>query len=150
MVLNALFTNFEIMSKHFNSPIHFFYELPVSLRERTRLKQAIAKTLKAHGRSIESLNFVFCTDKRILEINKQYLQHDYYTDIISFELSHPSQPLVVEIYISVDRVKDNARQLHQSFIRELHRVIIHSVLHFCGYKDKKPKEQEEMRKAEDV
>ncbi len=149
MVLNALFTNFEIMNKHFNSPIHFFYELPVSLRQRTRLKQAIAKTLKSHGRPIESLNFVFCSDERILEINKQYLQHDYYTDIISFELSHPSQPLVGEIYISVDRVRDNAKQLKQSFTRELHRVIIHGVLHFCGFKDKTKKEQEEMRKAEE-
>lgn len=149
MVFCALFTNFEIMGSSTESKIYFFYEVPVSLRNRTRLKQAIGKLLKRYGRELESLNFVFCSDERVLEINKQYLQHNYFTDIISFELSNPRQPLQGEVYISVDRVRDNARQLGQSFTRELHRVIIHGVLHFCGFKDKLEAEAKRMRKAED-
>jgi rRNA maturation RNase YbeY len=98
---------------------------------------------------LESLNFVFCDDERVLDINKQFLQHDYYTDIISFELSKKSEPLLGEIYISVDRVRENARNLGQSFTRELHRVIIHGVLHFLGYKDKTSAESARMRKAEE-
>lgn len=131
------------------SKIYFFQEVPVSLRNRTLLKQAIAKLVKQSGRELESLNFVFCDDERVLDINKQFLQHDYYTDIISFELSEKSEPLQGEIYISVDRVRENARDLGQSFTRELHRVIIHGVLHFLGYKDKTSAEAARMRKAEE-
>ena len=131
------------------SKIYFFYEVPVSLRNRTLLKQAITQLLKKYGRDLESLNFVFCNDERVLEINKQFLQHDYYTDIISFELSRKSEPLQGEVYISVDRVRDNAQNLGQSFNRELHRVIIHGVLHFLGYKDKTTAEAARMRKAEE-
>lgn len=149
MVFCALFTNFEIMASATKSNIYFFYETPVSLRNRTKLKKAITQMLKKHNRETESLNFIFVTDKRLLEINQQYLQHDYYTDIISFELSIPSQPLVGEIYISIDRVKDNARQLKQTLTRELHRVIIHGVLHFCGYKDKSVAQAKKMREAEE-
>ncbi len=131
------------------SKIYFFQEVPVSLRNRTLLKQAITKLVKQNGRELESLNFVFCDDERVLDINKQFLQHDYYTDIISFELSKKSEPLQGEIYISVDRVRENARDLGQSFTRELHRVIIHGVLHFLGYKDKTSAEAARMRKAEE-
>jgi rRNA maturation RNase YbeY len=149
MVFSALFTNFEIMGFVSKSKIYFFQEVPVSLRNRTLLKQAITKLVKQSGRELESLNFVFCDDERVLDINKQFLQHDYYTDIISFELSKKSEPLLGEIYISVDRVRENARNLGQSFTRELHRVIIHGVLHFLGYKDKTSAESARMRKAEE-
>jgi rRNA maturation RNase YbeY len=149
MVFSALFTNFEIMGFASKSKIYFFQEVPVSLRNRTLLKQAITKLVKQNGRELESLNFVFCDDERVLDINKQFLQHDYYTDIISFELSKKSEPLQGEIYISVDRVRENARDLGQSFTRELHRVIIHGVLHFLGYKDKTTAEAARMRKAEE-
>ena len=149
MVFSALFTNFEIMGFASKSKIYFFHEVPLSLRNRTLLKQAITQLLKQYGRDLESLNFVFCNDERVLEINKQFLQHDYYTDIISFELSRKSEPLQGEVYISVDRVRDNAQNLGQSFNRELHRVIIHGVLHFLGYKDKTTAEAARMRKAEE-
>src|SRR5690606_32562044 len=102
MVFSALFTNFEIMGFASKSKIYFFQEVPVSLRNRNLLKQAITKLVKQSGRELESLNFVFCNDERVLDINKQFLQHDYYTDIISFELSRKSEPLQGEIYISVD------------------------------------------------
>lgn len=94
------------------------------------------------------LSYVFCTDEYLLTINRDFLQHDYYTDIITFELSEPGQPVMGEIYISIDRVRDNAKIHQESFQRELHRVIFHGALHLCGYRDKTKKEQEEMRRKE--
>ncbi|MBP7556799.1 MAG: rRNA maturation RNase YbeY [Chitinophagaceae bacterium] len=132
------------------SNICFFFETPVSLRNRTQLKEEIVRIFKRHGKKPGSLNFIFCTDKRLLEINRQYLQHDYYTDIITFELNAPGQPVEGEIYISIDRVKDNARQLGQPIYRELHRVIFHGVLHLSGFGDKTDAQEAEMRRQEDL
>jgi len=96
-----------------------------------------------------SLTFIFCSDEFLLDINKRFLKHDFYTDIITFELSKSVKAATEgEVYISVDRVKDNSKQLSTSFNDELHRVIIHGVLHLCGYKDKKKPEQAQMRSAE--
>ena len=151
MVLIALFTNFENMAsqqkKH--GLVYFFYETPVALKERTRLKAFIAGIFKKKKRAVNTINFIFCSDERILEINRQYLRHDYYTDIISFELSAPGEPVTGEIYISTDRVKDNAKQLGHSFTQELYRVIFHGILHFCGYKDKTAADSRKMRERED-
>lgn len=97
---------------------------------------------------LHSLNYVFCSDQRLLEINRQFLHHNYYTDIITFDLSE-GVSTHAEIYISVDRVKENARNLGVSFKSELHRVIFHGALHLCGYGDKDNKEMQEMRKIED-
>lgn len=131
------------------SKIYFFHEKAVTLKDRTRLKQFIEKVFKKEGRALESLNYIFCSDKRLLAINREYLQHDYYTDIISFELSPPQEPIIAEIYISIDRVRDNSSLLNQSFTRELHRVIFHGALHLCGYSDKTLKEEQKMREKED-
>jgi rRNA maturation RNase YbeY len=84
-----------------------------------------------------------------LEINKTYLSHNYHTDIITFDLSENTQDIQAEIYISIDRVRDNAKTLKTTVKEELHRVIFHGVLHLCGYKDKTKSSQAEMRKAED-
>jgi probable rRNA maturation factor len=129
--------------------ISFFYEIPLTLTERTRLKSFIQGIFKKEKRKLGSLNYIFCTDKRVLEINRQFLEHDYYTDIITFELSPPGFPVEAEIYISVDRVKDNARQIGTPYYMELHRVIFHGVLHLCGYKDKIPAQEKLMREKED-
>jgi rRNA maturation RNase YbeY len=99
--------------------------------------------------ALTSMDYVFCSDKALLDINKMHLQHDYYTDIITFNLAAPGQPVEGEIYISIDRVRDNAQDFDQSFRRELHRVIFHGALHLCGYKDKKPKDVRLMREMED-
>lgn len=98
---------------------------------------------------LASLNYIFCTDKRLLEINRQYLKHDFYTDIITFPLSAPKMPVEAEIYISIDRVRENAKTLDVSFKTELHRVIFHGALHLCGYGDKTKGEKEKMRGKED-
>ena len=121
-----------------------------TLKNRVALKSFIEKRVKKEGLSIESLNYVFCSDKYLLEINKQFLDHNYYTDIISFDLSEVSGQLIGEVYISVDRVKDNAKTHGASFTEELLRVIFHGALHFCGYKDKKPADAKKMRQMEDL
>ena len=98
---------------------------------------------------MDEIHYIFCSDDYLLEINRQYLQHDYYTDIITFGLSNPGQPINAEIYISVDRVKDNALEFKTSLKRELHRVIFHGALHLCGYKDKKKADAALMKKMEE-
>ena len=127
----------------------FFQEVKISLVNRTQLKKYIQSIFKKEGKELESINYIFCTDKAVLEINRQFLTHDFYTDIITFGLSEKGAPIQAEIYISIDRVKDNARQLGVSFKSELHRVIFHGVLHLCGYKDKSKKETGEMRGKEE-
>jgi len=125
----------------------FFQGIKVSLTNRNQLKKFIQSIFKKEGRELQSVNYIFCTDKAVLEINRQFLAHDFYTDIITFDLSE-SEAIQAEIYISVDRVKENAAKLGVSFKSELHRVIFHGVLHLCGYKDKKEGEIEEMRNKE--
>ena len=133
------------------SAIHFFFPAPVAgLRKRNALKSFLSKTAKNNKRPIESLNVIFCSDDYLLEINRSYLQHDYYTDIITFDLSSsPKSPITAELYISIDRVKDNARQMGTTIQRELHRVIFHGLLHLAGYKDKSPRDQKQMREKEE-
>ena len=121
----------------------------VSLANRTALKAFIERSLKKEGLRIEALQYIFCSDKFLLGINKSYLQHDYYTDIISFDLSETKGKLIGEVYISIDRVKENAKTHQTSLKEELIRVIFHGALHFCGYKDKKPADIKKMRAQED-
>ena len=116
--------------------IYFFFETPVNLKDRTGIKKLIASVFRKEGKKLGSLNYIFCTDKRLLKINQDFLKHDYYTDIITFELSPKGLPIEGEIYISVDRVKENAITEETSFKQELLRVILHGALHLCGYKDK--------------
>ncbi|NBT08218.1 MAG: rRNA maturation RNase YbeY [Chitinophagia bacterium] len=120
-----------------------------TLGNRLALKTFIEKSLKKEGMIIETLQYIFCSDKYLLGINKSYLQHDYYTDIISFDLSETKGRLIGEVYISIDRVKDNAKTHKTSLKEELLRVIFHGALHFCGYKDKKAADIKKMRAQED-
>jgi rRNA maturation RNase YbeY len=120
-----------------------------SLANRILLKSFIEKQLRKEGIAIEALQYVFCSDDYLLNINKQFLNHDYYTDIISFDLSEEKGVLIGDIYISVDRVKENAKTHGNKFVHELLRVIFHGALHFCGYKDKKPADAKLMRSMED-
>jgi len=122
----------------------------VTLANRVALKSFIEKRVKKEGFSIETLTYVFCSDKYLLKMNKDFLSHNYYTDIISFDLSETPGNLIGEVYISVDRVKDNAKTHGTSLKEELHRVIFHGALHFCGYKDKKPADTIKMRQMEDL
>jgi rRNA maturation RNase YbeY len=113
------------------------------------LREQITKLFKTHHIEEYELTFIFCTDDYLLGINRQHLKHDYYTDIITFDLSTDDQVRQAEIYISVDRVKDNSRALKNTFPEEMYRVIFHGVLHLCGYKDKSPSDIKKMRAAEE-
>lgn len=121
------------------------------LKDKRRLK---AYLLYLVGKYLEGvrkvdLQYVFCTDDYLLEINRKFLKHDTYTDIVTFDLSETEEVLSGEIYISVDRVSDNAQKFKVSYNQELHRVIFHGLLHLCGFLDKKPEDKEEMRRQED-
>jgi rRNA maturation RNase YbeY len=120
-----------------------------SLRSRTQLKAFINKQCLKEGVQIETLQYVFCSDKFLLDINKKYLNHNFYTDIISFDLSDQKGRLIGDVYISIDRVKENAKTGGNLYTHELLRVIFHGALHFCGYKDKKPADVKTMRAMED-
>ncbi|THU41935.1 rRNA maturation RNase YbeY [Niastella caeni] len=129
--------------------IQFHFLLPVSFTQRTLVKDVIRDLFKKEKTRLETLQYIFCSDEYLLEINKQHLQHNYYTDIITFDLSDKPNAVTGEIYISVDRVKDNAQTYKVPLKHELLRVIFHGALHLCGYKDKSEKDQALMRKAED-
>ena len=120
-----------------------------SLRSRTGLKTFINKQCLKEGVHIETLQYVFCSDTFLLDINKRFLNHNFYTDIISFDLSEQKGRLIGDVYISIDRVKENAKTEGNLYTHELLRVILHGALHFCGYKDKKPADQKTMRSMED-
>ena len=120
-----------------------------SLRYRTGLKTFIKKQCLKEGVQIETLQYVFCSDAFLLDINKRYLNHNFYTDIISFDLSDLKGQLIGDVYISIDRVKENAKTEGNLYTHELLRVIFHGALHFCGYKDKKPADAKQMRSMED-
>ena len=122
---------------------------PITLANRAELKIFLEKQLKKEGIKIEYLQYVFCSDNYLIGINKQFLNHDYYTDIISFDLSETKGELIGDIYISVDRVKENAKTHKTTQGNELLRVIFHGALHFCGYKDKKPADVKLMRSMEE-
>jgi rRNA maturation RNase YbeY len=131
------------------SKICFFsQDVKTSLVNRTRLKKYIESIFKKEGKKLEYLNCIFCTDKALLEMNRKYLKHDFYTDIITFDLSK-NGAVRAEIYISIDRIRENVLKLGISFKSELHRVIFHGVLHLCGYNDKTKAEMDKIRAQED-
>jgi probable rRNA maturation factor len=129
-----------------------FYEQEVKARlaKRRALSAYLDQLLKGRtGAKRVDLTYIFCTDAHLHGINLQFLAHDDYTDIITFDLSEREGEIIGEIYISVDRVRENAEKFKTTYDRELHRVIFHGALHLCGLRDKKPAEQKAMRAAED-
>jgi len=124
-------------------------DLGISLPGKTILKTLLTDLFHKEGRELAGLSIVFCSDDYLLELNRQFLQHDYYTDILTFLMSERGAPVEGELYISVDRVRDNARALGVPTLQELRRVIIHGSLHLCGYKDKLKKDQALIRQKED-
>ncbi len=132
-----------------NKKIAFFYQSKkFSFNNRNKLKTFIEFLFKKERKRLAGINIVFCTDDGLLQINRQFLQHDYYTDIITFPLSKNGESVEAEIYISIERVKENARAEGVSFETELHRVIFHGCLHLSGYNDKSSQQIKRMREAE--
>jgi rRNA maturation RNase YbeY len=130
--------------------IHFFFQnVSIRLSDRKKLKAFTNVIFQKEGKRLESLNYIFCSDKYLLKINQSYLGHDFYTDIITFNLSKLSKNIEGEVYISFDRVKENARKLKILPKQELLRVIFHGILHLCSYNDKTLVQQKKMRRKED-
>ena len=127
--------------------ISFFYETEFKLSKPKSWKEKIQKLVELEGFSIGEVNYIFCDDAYLLKINQDFLQHDYYTDVIGFQYSE-NGPLIGDIYISIERIEDNAQNNGVSFQNELSRVIIHGILHFMGYKDKTPEDELKMRERE--
>lgn len=112
-----------------------------------RIIEWVKQVASTYQKRVGNIAYFFCSDKRILEVNREYLQHDYYTDIITFDYCVGNR-LAGDLFISLDTVRTNAELFNQPYERELHRVIIHGVLHLCGINDKGPGEREIMEAAE--
>ena len=126
----------------------FFTGVKIVLSERKMLKVFIGEMLKIEKRKLISLSIIFCTDEYLLEVNRQYLEHDYYTDIITFDYSEQYK-ISGDIYIGIETVNSNATLLNSTYQSELKRVIIHGILHLCGFGDKTPVTEKIMHQKED-
>lgn len=124
-------------------------DIPFKLSNQARIKAWIKKVAVLEGRGIDTLSYIFCSDKYLLKINQKYLHHNTFTDIITFDLAEGDN-LDGEIYISIERVKANANNFQNAFNQELRRVMIHGVLHLCGYPDKTSIEKGTMRRKEEA
>ena len=130
--------------------ISFNFSSTISLESRKDLKNFISFIFKKEHKKCESLSIVFCSDDFLLDINKTYLHHNYFTDIITFNLSAPNSKFIDgEIYISVDTIRDNATKFLNTIKIELHRVIFHGVLHLCNYEDNSRLKKLQMTSRED-
>lgn len=130
--------------------IHFFEEdVTYKLKDKLKIKQWIKDAIAAEGYKLQELTYIFCSDAYLLKINQQYLHHDTYTDIITFDNSEYEGEIVGDIFISIPRIKENAVKFKVSEVDELHRVIIHGALHLLGYKDKTPADNKNMTQKED-
>ncbi|MCR5298503.1 MAG: rRNA maturation RNase YbeY [Paludibacteraceae bacterium] len=108
----------------------------------------IAEVAHLHGKKIGEVAYIFCSDEKILKVNRQYLQHDYYTDIITFDYTE-GDVLNGDIFISTETVRSNAESYGTTFEEELRRIVIHGILHLCGQEDKQPDDRREMTRQED-
>lgn len=128
--------------------INYNYELDFGLENEELFSEWIERVIQSEGKILGEISYIFCDDDYLLDINQQYLQHDTLTDIISFDYTE-GDVISGDIFISVDRVQDNADDFNTTFIEELKRVMIHGVLHYCGYKDKSESDEILMRTKED-
>ena len=125
------------------------HNVSLVLKDKLLLRTFLAGIFSQEGRSFEAISYIFCSDEYLLQMNIEYLKHNTYTDILTFTLSETSLPIISDIYISVERVSENASKLSIPFETELRRVMIHGVLHLCGYEDHTPELKKAMRDRED-
>ena len=128
--------------------INFHYETEFSLEDAEKYTNWIINIIKSEKAVLGNLSYIFCSDNYLLKLNQKYLKHNSFTDIITFDYSE-QKVISGEIYISIDRVRDNAVKFKEDFNRELLRVMAHGILHLLGYKDKSKNEKEEMSTKED-
>lgn len=130
--------------------VNFFEEdIRFKLKDKTKVKTWVKATIEAEGYKLQELNYIFCSDEYLLDINRQYLDHDTYTDIITFDNSEKEKVITGDIFISIDRIRENAKKFNSGELNELHRVIIHGALHLLGYKDKTAESKKLMTSKED-
>lgn len=131
-------------------PILFFKEkIKFRFTMQENIRHWIKKMIKKEGAALSNINFIFCSDSYLRKINKEYLKHDYFTDIITFDNSNSKKQVDGDIFISIDRININSKIYNASFNDELQRVIAHGVLHLLGYEDKNSADKKIMRKRED-
>jgi rRNA maturation RNase YbeY len=129
--------------------ISFNYETDVSLGNKDKLKQWLSAVIDSEGHKEGEINYIFCDDDYLLRLNKKFLNHDTLTDIISFDYTE-GKLINGDIYISVERVAENAREFNVPFTNELQRVMAHGILHYCGYNDKSEGQIRQMRVKENL
>lgn len=130
--------------------IRFFTEdITYNLPKKQATRQWLKQQAKLEGYDLGELNYIFCSDEYLLEVNREHLDHDYYTDIITFDNSEKEGKIDGDLFISIDRVTDNARQLNVPADTEIRRVLAHGLLHLCGYGDKSEEEATRMRRKEE-
>ena len=123
------------------SSIHFFVEdINFVLKNKRKIQKVLVILSEKEGKELGEISYIFCSDNYLLKINKKYLNADYFTDVITFDYCVGNK-ISGDIYISIERVKENSKIFSQSFFNEALRVILHGALHLCGYKDKKPKDE---------
>lgn len=137
----------KISGKYQNLISFYSEELDFQLADQHLFEDWLQQIAKSEGHEIESLSYIFCTDDFLLKKNQEYLDHNTLTDIITFQYS--DSPLSGDVFISIERVEENAKKYDVDFMHELKRVMAHGVLHLCGYKDKTDEEKKVMRKKED-
>ena len=129
---------------------NFNYEYDdFQLNNEALIERWLLSIAKAENKMIEEISYIFLDDERLLDVNRAYLEHDFYTDIITFPLHEEGQAIEADIFISIDRVKENADNFNSSFKTELLRVMAHGLLHLCGYNDVSKDDQTQMRKKEE-
>lgn len=132
-------------------PIYFFEEdISFKLERPRKTTTWLKSVIEDQNKHLDTINYIFCSDEYLLIVNQTYLKHNTYTDIITFNNSEDPAVISGDIFISIDRVKDNARQLAISFDSELHRVLVHGILHLVGYNDKTPRQKVTMRNKENA
>jgi probable rRNA maturation factor len=130
--------------------VNFFTEdLNYTLKQKTRIRSWLLDTITAEGYALEELNFILCSDDYLLKINQQYLDHDTYTDVITFDNSETPKTIVGDIFISMERIQENAKSFKSTVFEELSRVMVHGTLHLLGYKDKSKTDKSLMTARED-
>jgi probable rRNA maturation factor len=124
-------------------------DITYKLKNKIAVRKWITDTIIAEGYKLTELTYIFCTDEYLLQVNRQYLDHDTYTDIITFDNSEEKGVIAGDIFISIERISENAGKFNVTVAHELHRVLIHGALHLLGYKDKSPGDKKKMTLKED-
>jgi rRNA maturation RNase YbeY len=131
--------------------INFYsQDIPFKIPKPLNTKRWIQQVIKLEEKKLDQLNYIFCSDQYLLHINKQYLNHNTFTDIITFDNSEDPEAIEADVFVSIDRVRDNALKLDNDFDEELHRVLVHGILHLSGHSDKSKRAKMLMRRKEDA